>query len=306
MELTINNLSKTYPNGVQALKKVNLNIGKGMFGLLGQNGSGKSTLMRTIATLQDADEGEIFLEKIDVFKKPEQARKALGYLPQEFGVYDTISAEEMLDYVADIKGIVKKKERKELVEALLHNVNLYEVRKNKLETYSGGMKQRFGIAQAIIGNPELIIVDEPTAGLDPAERKRFYNILSELGEDAIVILSTHIVEDITTLCNDMAVIGNGEVLFRGAPAQLIESIKGKIWEKEINRNELPEYEERFVVNSSRIKQGKMSVDVYSDDLPDSSFKAKEPDMEDAYFAVIHPEIDSLTPAGGKKGGGEQA
>ena len=306
MELTINNLSKTYPNGVQALKNVNLNIGKGMFGLLGQNGSGKSTLMRTIATLQDADEGEIFLEKIDVFKKPEQARKALGYLPQEFGVYDTVSAEEMLDYVADIKGIVKKKERKELVEALLHNVNLYEVRKNKLETYSGGMKQRFGIAQAIIGNPELIIVDEPTAGLDPAERKRFYNILSELGEDAIVILSTHIVEDITTLCNDMAVIGNGEVLFRGAPAQLIESIKGKIWEKEINRNELPEYEERFVVNSSCIKQGKMSVDVYSDDLPDSSFKAKEPDMEDAYFAVIHPGIDSLTPAGGEKGGGEQA
>ena len=300
MELTINNLSKTYPNGMQALKNVNLTIGKGMFGLLGQNGSGKSTLMRTIATLQDADEGEIFLEKIDVFKKPEQARKALGYLPQEFGVYDTVSAEEMLDYVADIKGIVKKKERKELVEVLLRNVNLYEVRKNKLETYSGGMKQRFGIAQAIIGNPELIIVDEPTAGLDPAERKRFYNILSELGEDAIVILSTHIVEDITTLCNDMAVIGNGEVLFRGAPTQLIESIKGKIWEKEINRNELPEYEERFVVNSSRIKQGKMSVDVYSDDLPDSSFKAKEPDMEDAYFAVINSGIDSLTSARGKE------
>jgi len=298
MELKINNLSKTYPNGVQALKNVNLNIGKGMFGLLGQNGAGKSTLMRTIATLQDADKGDVIFDETDVLKNPQEARKVLGYLPQEFGVYDTVSAEEMLDYVADIKGIVKKKERKELVESLLNKVNLYDVRKKKLGTYSGGMKQRFGIAQALIGNPNLIIVDEPTAGLDPAERKRFYNILSELGEDIIVILSTHIVEDVTTLCSDMAVIGNGEVLYRGAPTELIDSVRGKIWEKEIDRGDLREHEEKYTVTSSHLKQGRMSVDVYSDDLPDSSFSMKEPDMEDAYFAVIHTGIDSLTPARG--------
>jgi ABC-type multidrug transport system ATPase subunit len=196
-------------------------------------------------------------------------------------------------------GIVKKKERKEIVESILHKVNLYNVRKNKLGTYSGGMKQRFGIAQALIGSPKLIIVDEPTAGLDPAERQRSYNILSELGEDAIVILSTHIVEDITTLCNDMAVIGNGEVLTRGAPQKIIESVKGKIWEKEIDRKELPEHEKRFIVTSSRIKLGKMSVDVYSDNLPDSSFKTKEPDMEDAYFAVISSQVGRLKAEGGR-------
>ncbi len=298
MELKINNLSKTYPNGVQALKSINLTIGKGMFGLLGQNGAGKSTFMRTIATLQDADQGKIVLDEIDMFKKPQEARKVLGYLPQEFGVYDTVSAQEMLDYVADLKGIVNKKERKKLVKALLNKVNLYDVRKKKLGTYSGGMKQRFGIAQALIGSPKLIIVDEPTAGLDPAERKRFYNILSELGQETIVILSTHIVEDVTTLCSDMAVIGNGEVLYRGAPKKLIESVKGKIWEKEITRGELAEYEKKFFVTSSHLKQGRMSVDVYSDTLPDSSFKEKEADMEDAYFAVIHPEIDFLASARG--------
>lgn len=292
MTLEIKNLFKTYPNGVQALKNISLSIGKGMFGLLGQNGAGKSTLMRTIATLQNADTGEVVLGEIDILKKPEEARRLLGYLPQEFGVYDTVSAEEMLDYVADLKGIVNKKERDELVKALLNNVNLYDVRKKKLGTYSGGMKQRFGVAQALIGSPELIIVDEPTAGLDPAERRRFYNILSELGEDTIVILSTHIVEDVTTLCSDMAVIGNGEVLYRGAPKELIDSVKGKIWEKDIDRSELPEYEDKFLVTSSHLKQGRMSVDVYSDTLPDSSFKEKEADMEDAYFALIHPETDS--------------
>ncbi len=292
MELTINNLSKTYANGVRALDNVSLDIKKGMFGLLGQNGAGKSTLMRTIATLQDADEGNISLGDVDLFRSPAEIRKVLGYLPQEFGVYDTVTAEEMLDYVADIKGFVKKKERRDIVESLLDRVNLYSAKDKKLGTYSGGMKQRFGIAQALIGNPDLIIVDEPTAGLDPAERKRFHNLLSELGEDSIVILSTHIVEDITTLCSDMAVIGNGRVLYRGAPKELIDSVSGKIWEKVIDRGELEDYEKRYIVTSTHLKQGTVSVDVFSDKQPDSSFNLKEPDLEDAYFAVIcsHPDM----------------
>lgn len=288
MELKISNLSKTYPNGVQALKDVNLTIGKGMFGMLGQNGAGKSTLMRTIATLQDPDEGSIFLGEIDMLKNPQEIRRRLGYLPQEFGVYDSVTAREMLEYVADIKGVATKKERQNITSALLRKVNLYEARNKKLGTFSGGMKQRFGIAQALVGDPDLIIVDEPTAGLDPAERKRFHNLLSELGERAVVILSTHIVEDITTLCSDMAVIGNGEVLYRGAPRDLINNVKGKIWEKKIDRKELTEYEERYSVASSRLVQGDMTVDVLSHKQPDPSFSPKEPDLEDAYFAVIRP------------------
>ncbi len=288
MELKINNLSKTYPNGVKALKDINLTFGKGMFGLLGQNGAGKSTLMRTIATLQDPDRGNIYLGDIDVLNNPTEIRKRLGYLPQEFGVYDNVTAREMLEYVADIKGVATKKERQDITTALLHKVNLYEARNKRLSTFSGGMKQRFGIAQALVGDPDLIIVDEPTAGLDPAERKRFHNLLSELGEKAVVILSTHIVEDITTLCSDMAVIGNGEVLYRGAPKDLIGRVKGKIWEKKIDRKELPEYEKNYSVASSRLVQGHMTVDVFSHEQPDSSFSSKVPDLEDAYFAVIGP------------------
>ncbi len=287
MKLTIENLSKTYANGVRALDHINLTIGKGMFGLLGQNGAGKSSLMRTLATLQDADDGQIFLGDINVVKEPEKIRKTLGYLPQEFGVYDAVSAEEMLDYIARIKGVTGKSERSALVEELLYQVNLYEARKKRLKTYSGGMKQRFGIAQALIGNPRLIIVDEPTAGLDPQERNRFYNILSELGEQAIVILSTHIVEDVTALCSDMAIIGGGRVLSHASPRKTIEAVAGKIWTKEIERGELGTYKEKFPVITTHISQGTMRIHVYSDTRPDNSFSAKAPDMEDAYFAVIN-------------------
>ncbi|HKL09629.1 MAG TPA: ABC transporter ATP-binding protein, partial [Bacteroidales bacterium] len=221
MELKITNLSKTYPNGVQALKNVNLTITKGMFGLLGPNGAGKSTLMRTIATLQEADQGEVELNGINVLKQKADIRKKLGYLPQEFGVYPKISAEAMLDHFAELKGITNKKERKEIVIALLQQTNLFHVRKKNLSGYSGGMKQRFGIAQALLGNPNLIIVDEPTAGLDPAERNRFHNLLSEIGENIIVILSTHIVDDVSDLCKNMAIINEGEMLLNGKPSELI-------------------------------------------------------------------------------------
>ncbi|MEM9984443.1 MAG: ABC transporter ATP-binding protein, partial [Bacteroidota bacterium] len=230
MQLDIQNLSKTYPNGVKALQNVSLSIGKGMFGLLGQNGAGKSTLMRTIATLQDPDQGGITFNGIDVLTQPQELRKTLGYLPQEFGVYPNVTAEELLSHIADMKGIVSKGERKDTVEALLQKVNLYEAKSKKLDGYSGGMKQRFGIAQALIGNPDLIIVDEPTAGLDPMERNRFYNLLSELGEDAVVILSTHIVEDVSTLCTDMAIIGRGKVVLTGKPHEVENALRGKLYE----------------------------------------------------------------------------
>ncbi len=291
MKLTIENLSKTYANGVHALNHINLSIGKGMFGLLGQNGAGKSSLMRTLATLQDADNGHIFLGNIDAIKEPEKIRRTLGYLPQEFGVYDAVSAEEMLDYIAQIKGVTVRAERKILVKELLCRVNLYEARKKRLKTYSGGMKQRFGIAQALIGSPQLIIVDEPTAGLDPQERNRFYNILSELGEQAIVILSTHIVEDVTALCSDMAIIGGGRVLTHASPQKTIEAVAGKIWTKEIERGELEAYEERFPVITTRISRGIMRIHIYGDTRPDDSFSAKTPDMEDAYFAVINGYVN---------------
>lgn len=286
MTLTIRNLSKTYANGGQALKNINLTIGKGMFGLLGQNGAGKSTLMRTLATLQDVDQGQIFLGGVDALSEPDKIRRTLGYLPQEFGVYDSISAEDMLDYISQIKGVVKKNERKALVEYLLQRVNLYEVRKKSLSSYSGGMKQRFGIAQALVGKPELIIVDEPTAGLDPEERTRFYNILSELGEESIVILSTHIVEDVTSLCSDMAIIGCGQVLVHATPREIIGAVKGKIWEKPIDRSELDVCKATLPVIAVHIEQGETRVHIYSDAAPDSSFKPKTPDMGDAYFAVI--------------------
>ncbi|MEM0991747.1 MAG: ABC transporter ATP-binding protein [Bacteroidota bacterium] len=286
MQLTIKNLSKTYPNGVQALKNVSLTIGKGMFGLLGQNGAGKSTLMRTIATLQDADSGSIHFNDVDVEKQPQELRKILGYLPQEFGVYPNVTAEELLLHIADMKGIVNKAERKEVVAGLLEKVNLYDVRKKKLSGYSGGMKQRFGIAQALLGNPQLIIVDEPTAGLDPMERNRFYNLLAELGENKIVILSTHIVEDVSTLCNDMAIIGKGEVLLTGKPDEVEQALNGKLWELQIDRSELPQFQDNYKVISSRFHLGKLMITVVADDQPNSNFWRKAPTLEDAYFNLV--------------------
>ncbi|MEM0938222.1 MAG: ABC transporter ATP-binding protein [Bacteroidota bacterium] len=283
MQLEINNLSKTYPNGVQALKNVSLNISKGMFGLLGQNGAGKSTLMRTIATLQDADSGSIHFDDVDVIKEPDKLRQVLGYLPQEFGVYPAATATELLTHIADMKGIINPSERKEQVDALLKKVNLWDVRNKKLGGYSGGMKQRFGIAQALLGDPKLIIVDEPTAGLDPMERNRFYNLLSEIGENTVVILSTHIVEDVSTLCNQMAIIGKGEVLLTGSPEEVEKALAGKIWEKQIDKEDLSTYEDTLNVISSRFHLGKLLITVISDDLPDGEFWAKSPMLEDAYF-----------------------
>ena len=287
MKLEIKNLSKTYPNGVQALKNVSLSIGKGMFGLLGQNGAGKSTLMRTIATLQDPDAGEIDFNGIDVLKNPEELRKVLGYLPQEFGVYPNVSAKELLLHIADMKGITHPGERKDQVEALLQRVNLYNVKDKKLSGYSGGMKQRFGIAQALLANPQLIIVDEPTAGLDPMERNRFYNLLSELGENSVVILSTHIVEDVSTLCNDMAIIGDGEVLLTGSPSEIETSLNGKVWEKQIDKSEYIGHKDRYKVITNHFHLGRMLVTVVSEDMPDSDFYRKSPELEDAYFNLLY-------------------
>ncbi|MGO2101806.1 MAG: ABC transporter ATP-binding protein [Psychroflexus halocasei] len=286
MELIIDNLSKTYSNGVKALQNVSLTIGKGMFGLLGQNGAGKSTLMRTIATLQDPDEGEISFNGINVLKSPEALRKTLGYLPQEFGVYPNVTAEELLTHIADMKGIVNKVERRDTVEALLNKVNLYDVRNKKLDGYSGGMKQRFGIAQALLGNPELIIVDEPTAGLDPMERNRFYNLLSELGENAVVILSTHIVEDVSTLCTDMAIIGGGKVMLTGKPNEIEQALNGQIYELPIDKNELEVYQAEYDVISQRFFAGKLMITVLADDLPNGGFDPKRPTLEDAYFKIL--------------------
>ena len=285
MQLTIQNLNKTYSNGVQALKSVDLTIKQGMFGLLGPNGAGKSSLMRTIATLQEADSGSIDLDGLDVLNQKEEVRKALGYLPQEFGVYPRVSAETMLDHIADLKGITNRGERKEVVNGLLQKVNLFDARKKNLGTYSGGMKQRFGIAQALLGSPKLIIVDEPTAGLDPAERNRFHNLLSEIGENTIVILSTHIVEDVTNLCADMAIICLGEVVAKGNPNALVDSLKGKVFRKLIEKSELNHYRENYQVISSSLKMGKTQIKVISDE-PLSSFEATTPDLEDVYFSEI--------------------
>lgn len=285
MELKIENLSKTYPNGVQALKNVSLTIPTGMFGLLGPNGAGKSTLMRTIATLQEADNGNVVLDGMNVLKQKDEVRKQLGYLPQEFGVYPKISAEMMLDHFAELKGIIDKKERRELVKALLEQTNLYHVRKKNLSGYSGGMKQRFGIAQALIGNPKLIIVDEPTAGLDPAERNRFHNLLSEIGENIIVILSTHIVDDVSDLCKNMAIINEGELLLQGEPSELTKNVEGKIWEKVIEKDELKEHQENYNIISSRLFTGKIIIHAFSDENPDSFVKVT-PSLEDVYFSSI--------------------
>ncbi|MCU0338653.1 MAG: ABC transporter ATP-binding protein [Spirosomaceae bacterium] len=285
MQLIIQNLSKTYSNNVQALKDVSLTINRGMFGLLGPNGAGKSSLMRTIATLQEADSGSISLGDIDVLRDKDSVRKLLGYLPQEFGVYPRVSAETMLDHIADLKGITNRGERKEVVQGLLQKVNLYDARKKNLGTYSGGMKQRFGIAQALIGNPQLIIVDEPTAGLDPAERNRFHNLLSEIGENTIVILSTHIVEDVTNLCSDMAIICLGEVVAKGNPNELVRSLEGKVFKKSIEKAELDQYREDYEVISTSLKMGKTQIRVVADE-PLLGFETATPDLEDVYFSEI--------------------
>ncbi len=285
MELIIQNLSKTYSNGTKALQDVTLTIPTGMFGLLGPNGAGKSSLMRTIATLQDADSGTITLGDIDVLNNKDAVRQTLGYLPQEFGIYPRISATEMLDHLAILKGITNSSERKALVEALLHRVNLFEHRKKAVASYSGGMRQRFGIAQALIGSPKLIIVDEPTAGLDPGERNRFYNLLSEIGENVIVILSTHIVQDVKELCSNMAIINGGKLLFSGAPDTALTELEGKIWERAINKSEMDFYQNNHQVISSKLVAGKPIIHVLSDSQPDG-FVATEANLEDVFFSKI--------------------
>ncbi len=285
--LLITNLNKTYPNGTQALNNVNLEIGKGMFGLLGPNGAGKSTLMRTIATLQLADSGSIEFNDIDVFEEPEEIRKVLGYLPQDFGVYPKVSAEMMLDHIAKIKGIQSKTDRKAYVADLLNKVNLYKFRKRNLGDYSGGMRQRFGIAQALIGNPKLIIVDEPTAGLDPLERNRFHNLLSELGEDSVVILSTHIVDDVINLCTNMAVFNEGQVMVQGHPQELSNSLNGKVFRKQIAKEELEHYENEYKVLSNYLRGGTFYVNVAADTNPGVGFEKVNNNLEDFYFYSIN-------------------
>ncbi len=292
MELKIKNLSKTYSNGVQALKDVTLDIPQGMFGLLGPNGAGKSSLMRTLATLQQADSGSVRLGDLDVLKDKAEVRKILGYLPQEFGVYPKVTSYNMLDHIASLKGISNRGERKELVESLLNKTNLWHVRNKSLGTYSGGMKQRFGIAQALIGDPKLIIVDEPTAGLDPAERNRFHNLLCEIGENTIVILSTHIVDDISNLCNNMAIICLGQVVAKGNPAELTEGVKGRIWTKAIEKDALSNYQSDLRVISTHLKAGKTVIHVLNDNQPDASFEAFTANLEDVYFAEITSRMDN--------------
>lgn len=285
MKLIIKNLSKTYPNGTQALKNVELEITSGMFGLLGPNGAGKSTLMRTIATLQEPDSGSISLEGLDVLENKMEVRRLLGYLPQEFGVYPNMTAVEMLDHFAVLKGISNSKERKETVKMLLEQTNLFHVRKKKLGGYSGGMKQRFGIAQALLGNPQLVIVDEPTAGLDPAERRRFHNLLSEIGQNIIIILSTHIVDDVSDLCENMAIINKGEVLLSGRPLELMKEQDGKFFEATVTKDEVPALQNSLNVISTRLFGGKVNVRVQADQSPDG-FQPSATQLEDIYFAQI--------------------
>jgi ABC-type multidrug transport system ATPase subunit len=283
--LIIRELSKTYSNGVQALNKVSLQLEPGMFGLLGPNGAGKSSLMRTLATLQEPDEGTAMLDGIDILNDKEALRRVLGYLPQDFGVYPKMSPMAMLDHFAVLKGVANKAERKELVEGLLHQVNLYDVRKKAIDTFSGGMKQRFGIAQALIGEPRLIIVDEPTAGLDPSERNRFHNLLCEIGEHIVVILSTHIVEDVTDLCSNMAIMGAGQILLTGKPREVIDSIQGRVWSKQIHRVELDQYQAEHRVILSHLREGQTVIHVLSDSQP-QGFASQPANLEDVYFATL--------------------
>jgi ABC-2 type transport system ATP-binding protein len=286
VELRIENLSKTYKNGVKALDNISLSIPAGMYGLLGPNGAGKSTLMRTLATLQEPDSGSATLGEIDVLKQKDEVRKRLGYLPQEFGVYPRISAQDMLSHIALLKGITKAKERKDAVGWMLKRCNLYDDRKKALTGFSGGMRQRFGIAQALIGNPQLLIVDEPTAGLDPGERNRFYNLLAEIGEQVIVILSTHIVEDVTDLCTNMAIIHKGQVLYQGRPQDAIAQLNGRIWQISIAKTELASYEQRYQVISNRLVGGRRLLHVFSVSALSDGFAPSTPDLEDVFFTKI--------------------
>ena len=286
--LTIRNLSKTYANGVHALNDVTLDIPRGMFGLLGPNGAGKSSLMRTLATLQEADSGTATLEGadgggIDVLRDKDSVRRQLGYLPQDFGVYPKVSAEDLLEHFAVLKGLTVRKQRREVVDGLLKQVNLWDARKRKLGTYSGGMRQRFGIAQALLGNPRLVIVDEPTAGLDPEERNRFLNLLAEIGENVAVILSTHIVEDVTDLCPTMAIMNKGQVLLTGKPSEAIAALDNQVWRKQVSKATLPDYESRHTVLSTRLVAGNPVIHVFSADLPEEGFVQVDPDLEDVYF-----------------------
>ncbi len=284
--LTIRNLTKTYANGVQALNDVSLEIPNGMFGLLGPNGAGKSTLMRTLATLQEPDSGEAWLNDIDIINHKDKLRQVLGYLPQEFGVYPRVSPELMLDHLATLKGITNKAERRETVDALLHQTNLTDVRKKHIDTFSGGMKQRFGIAQALIGEPKLIIVDEPTAGLDPSERNRFHNLLAEIGENVVVILSTHIVDDVSDLCANMAIMGKGEILLTGKPDDVLHQLKHRLWRTRIKRSELNDYRAQHQVILSHLSGGQTVIHVLSDNSPGANFEPVDANLEDVYFSTL--------------------
>lgn len=284
--LEISNLCKTYPNGVKALNGVSLTIENGMFGLLGPNGAGKSTLMRTLAMLQASESGKILFNGKDVQNQPEIIRSVLGYLPQEFGVYPKVSSLELLDHIAILKGITNATQRKEQIELLLHQTNLYKHRKKAVSSYSGGMKQRFGIAQALLGNPQLIIVDEPTSGLDPEERNRFLNLLSEIGENVIVILSTHLVDDVLELCPQMAIMNQGKIIARGNPALLTASLAGKIWCKKVAKSELTQYQKELNIISSKLIAGETLIHVKADELPGTGFEQVKPSLEDFYFSTL--------------------
>ncbi len=297
MKLQISHISKTYSNGVQALKDISLTIPAGMYGLLGPNGAGKSTLMRILATLQEPDHGSVHLigsgrgnGDTDVLKQKDEIRKTLGYLPQEFGVYPKVSAENLLDHFAVLEGITERRARREVVGALLRQTNLWDVRKQKLGGYSGGMRQRFGVAVALLGNPRLMIVDEPTAGLDPAERVRFLNLLSELGENSVVLLSTHIVEDVSELCTRMAIINRGEILLEGEPSQRIDDLQGRIWQRVAKREEYADVACEFPVISTRLLGGRTLVNVYCESCPGPGFQPVPPDLKDVYFSAIGGHI----------------
>jgi len=290
MQLSIKNVSKTYSNNVEALKDVTLEVGNGMFGLLGPNGAGKSTLMRTIAGLQELDSGSITVGDIDVSKHKHELRKVLGYLPQEFGLYPKVNALELFDHLATMKGITDSKERGKLTKSLLSQTNLWKYRNRKLGTFSGGMKQRFGIAQALIGEPKLIIVDEPTAGLDPTERNRFHNLLSAIGENVIVILSTHIVEDVSDLCSKMAIIKDGKVKLVGEPLTLVKDLKAQVWTGLVTKNDFKNVKNDHQVISSKLSMGKVQIRVLNDQEPIDGFKQVDPEIEDLYFATIN-ELD---------------
>jgi len=288
--LKISGLNKTYPNGTRALVDVDLELSKGMFGLLGPNGAGKSSLMRTLATLQEADSGSAFLGDIDILNDPQSIRKVLGYLPQEFGVYPRITAAQLLDHIAALKGISNNKTRKELVDYLCQKVNLYEERNKKVSGFSGGMKQRVGIAQALIGNPQLIIVDEPTAGLDPGERNRFHNLLAEVGEEVIVILSTHIVDDVRELCTDMAIMNLGQIVYKGTPSEALTSLEGRVWRKTIERSEKEVYATRYTIISDKMVGGRPQIHVLSDTHPGDGFTEIPPNLEDVFFTTVHATV----------------